>query len=87
MKLVEAFKNPVSRPRAIIWTGTILSLVCLLFVVMFFATTSYWFCAEICHKVQTTRLTPLIVHRTAKFRAFLVTCPLMRMSLPMHSIR
>ena len=52
MKLVEAFKNPVSRPRAIIWTGTILSLVCLLFVVMFFATTSYWFCAEICHKVQ-----------------------------------
>lgn len=52
MKLVEAFKNPVTRPRAIIWTGTVLSALCLVLVVMFFATTSYWFCAEICHKVQ-----------------------------------
>ena len=49
---ITAFKNPVTRPRAIIWTGTILAILCLVMVVMVGATTSYWFCAEICHKVQ-----------------------------------
>jgi len=49
---ITAFKNPVTRPRAIIWTGTILALLCMLVFVMFAATTSYWFCAGICHSVQ-----------------------------------
>jgi len=49
---IQAFKNPVSRPRAIIWLLTILTF--LMFFVAFAvgATTSYWFCAAICHKVQ-----------------------------------
>ncbi|MBK5211026.1 MAG: NapC/NirT family cytochrome c [Coriobacteriia bacterium] len=49
---IAAFKNPVTRPRAIIWTGTILASLCMLVFVMFAATTSYWFCAGICHSVQ-----------------------------------
>lgn len=52
MKIVAAFKNPVSRPRAIIWTGTILVAFLLFLTVMVGATTTYWFCAEICHAVQ-----------------------------------
>ena len=49
---IEAFKNPTSRPRAIIWTGTVLTFLCLFVAFMVGATTTYWFCAEICHKVQ-----------------------------------
>lgn len=52
MKLIDSFKSPVTRPRAIIWTGVVLALLCFVLVAMFFATTSYWFCAEVCHKVQ-----------------------------------
>lgn len=52
MKVIKAFKNPVSRPRAIIWTGTALIAVIMFMTVMVAATTSYWFCAEICHAVQ-----------------------------------
>jgi len=52
MKLVEAFKNPVTRPRALILTGSILTFALLFVTVAVGATTSYWFCAEVCHKVQ-----------------------------------
>ncbi|MBK5210884.1 MAG: hypothetical protein JJE36_00935 [Coriobacteriia bacterium] len=52
MKLIDSFRNPVTRPRAIIWTGTILAVLCMVIVVMFAASSSYWFCAEVCHKVQ-----------------------------------
>jgi hypothetical protein len=57
MKLIDAFKNPVSRTRAIIWTGTALTALLLFVAVMVGATTSYWFCAEICHKVQDDTIT------------------------------
>lgn len=49
---ITAFKNPVTRPRAIIWAGTILVALLLFVTVMVGATTTYWFCAEICHAVQ-----------------------------------
>lgn len=49
---ITAFKNPVTRPRAIIWTGVVLALLCLVMAAMVAATSSYWFCAEVCHKVQ-----------------------------------
>lgn len=49
---ITAFKNPVSRPRAIIWTGVVLIALCLFMNVVIGATSSYWFCAEICHAVQ-----------------------------------
>lgn len=47
-----SFKNPVTRPRAIIWTGVAILAFGLFFLVAVAATSSYWFCAEICHKVQ-----------------------------------
>jgi len=49
---IEAFRNPTVRPRAIIWTGAALIAVLLVVAVAMAATTSFWFCAEICHKVQ-----------------------------------
>ncbi len=51
--LIGAFRDPVSRPRAIIWlTVTIIGLA--LFVVMggIIGTSTEWFCAVPCHKVQ-----------------------------------
>lgn len=47
-----SFKNPVTRPRLVIWIGVWLAVICLLMVVAVGATSSYWFCAEICHSVQ-----------------------------------
>jgi len=49
---IEAFRNPVTRPRAIVWLLTLITFVCFFVPVAVFATTSYWFCAEICHAVQ-----------------------------------
>ena len=52
MKLIDAFKNGKTRPRAIIWTGTLLVGLMLFIPIMVGATTSYWFCAAICHYPQ-----------------------------------
>jgi len=49
---IEAFRNPVSRPRAIIWVLTVLPFLGLFVAIAVGATTSFWFCAEICHNVQ-----------------------------------
>ncbi|MCL2654472.1 MAG: hypothetical protein FWD65_02065 [Coriobacteriia bacterium] len=49
---IEAFRNPVTRARAIIWTGVALVVVLMVMTVAIAATSSYWFCAECCHKVQ-----------------------------------
>lgn len=49
---IEAFRNPVSRPRAIIWTGTVLVALLVFIAVAVAASSSFWFCAEVCHKVQ-----------------------------------
>ncbi|MCL2024781.1 MAG: NapC/NirT family cytochrome c [Coriobacteriia bacterium] len=46
---IEAFKNPVSRPRAIIWCGTVLVALLLFVTVAMAATTSFWFCSAVCH--------------------------------------
>lgn len=52
MKLIEAFRNPVSRPRAIIWTGVVLVALLVFVFVAVAATSTFWFCAEICHSAQ-----------------------------------
>ncbi|MCL2331922.1 MAG: NapC/NirT family cytochrome c [Actinomycetia bacterium] len=52
LHLIEAFRNPVSRPRAIIWAGVVLILFIAFVMVAIAATSSFWFCAEGCHKVQ-----------------------------------
>ncbi|MCL2882088.1 MAG: hypothetical protein FWF45_04255 [Coriobacteriia bacterium] len=49
---IEAFRNPVTRPRAIIWAGVVLVVLLVFVTVAIAATSSYWFCAEGCHKVQ-----------------------------------
>ena len=51
-KLLDAFRNPVTRTRALIWTGTLTVVFGIMFFVIVGITSSYWFCAEVCHKVQ-----------------------------------
>lgn len=46
------FKNKVTRPRWIIWAGVWTLVFGLVFMAAIAATSSYWFCAEICHHVQ-----------------------------------
>ena len=48
----DAFKNKQTRPRAIIWTGTTLTGLMLVVAVGVTITTTYWFCAAICHYPQ-----------------------------------
>jgi len=48
----DAFKNKRTRPRAIIWLGTIATALVLVVTIGVSATTSYWFCAAICHYPQ-----------------------------------
>ncbi|MBN2404812.1 MAG: NapC/NirT family cytochrome c, partial [Coriobacteriia bacterium] len=49
---LAGFKDPVRRPRYIIWTGVAVMVLAAFVVVAFGATSTYWFCAEVCHKVQ-----------------------------------
>jgi len=49
---LAGFKDPVRRPRYIIWTGVAVLVLAAFVVVAFGATSTYWFCAEVCHKVQ-----------------------------------
>jgi hypothetical protein len=52
MKLIEVFRNPVSRPRAIIWSAIVI-IALLAFVLFAVAVSStYWFCASFCHSAQ-----------------------------------
>jgi len=48
----NGFKDPVRRPRYIIWTGVVVLVLAAFVVVAFGATSTYWFCASVCHKVQ-----------------------------------
>jgi hypothetical protein len=51
-KLVAGFKNPVKRPRYLIWTGVVvLGLVAFIIFAFGFSST-YWFCGTFCHSVQ-----------------------------------
>ncbi|KAF0208875.1 MAG: putative cytochrome c-type [Actinobacteria bacterium] len=49
---LSGFKDPVRRPRYIIWTGVVVLVLAVFVFVAFSATSTYWFCAEVCHKVQ-----------------------------------
>jgi hypothetical protein len=49
---LAGFKDPVRRPRSIIWTSAVLLVVAAVVVVAFCATSTYWFCAELCHSAQ-----------------------------------
>ncbi len=46
------WKDPVRRPRYIIWTGVAVLVIAVFAILALGATSTYWFCASICHKVQ-----------------------------------
>jgi hypothetical protein len=49
---LAGFKDPVRRPRYIIWTGVVVLGMAAFVVIALGVTSTYWFCAEGCHKVQ-----------------------------------
>ncbi|HEY5507005.1 MAG TPA: cytochrome c3 family protein [Coriobacteriia bacterium] len=49
---LAGFRDPVRRPRYIVWTFTIVFALAAFMVVALGATSTFWFCAEVCHKVQ-----------------------------------
>jgi hypothetical protein len=50
---LSGFKDPVTRPRFIVWTFVVVFAIAAVAVFALGATSTYWFCdAEICHKVQ-----------------------------------
>jgi len=49
---LAGFKDPARRPRYIVWTGVVVLALAAFVVVAFGATSTYWFCAEVCHQVQ-----------------------------------
>jgi len=53
MSLIGGFRDPVTRPRYIIWFSVVI-LALALFVVFggIIGTSTYWFCSVPCHKVQ-----------------------------------
>ena len=48
----SGFKDPKRRPRYIIWTGAALMVFAAVMIVALGVTSTRWFCAEGCHKVQ-----------------------------------
>ena len=50
--LVAGFKDRSRRPRFLIWTGVGILGLAAFMVVALGATSTYWFCSSICHKVQ-----------------------------------
>ncbi|MDO8848207.1 MAG: cytochrome c3 family protein [Coriobacteriia bacterium] len=50
--LIAGFKDPVKRPRFIMWTGVALIGICAFLVVGFIGSSTYWFCGSFCHSVQ-----------------------------------
>ena len=50
--LIQGFRDPASRPRFIIWTGVVVLSLAVFMILALGATSTYWFCANVCHKVQ-----------------------------------
>lgn len=49
---LAGFKDPVRRPRFIIWTGVAVLVVAAVMIIALGVTSTRWFCADGCHKVQ-----------------------------------
>lgn len=54
---ISGFTDPVRRPRFIIWTGVAVLVLAAVMVVALGVTSTRWFCAEGCHKVQDDTIT------------------------------
>ncbi len=50
--LAASFKDPKRRPRAIVWTLALVVGIAAVMIVALGVTSTYWFCANGCHKVQ-----------------------------------
>jgi Zn finger protein HypA/HybF involved in hydrogenase expression len=48
----SAFKDPMRRPRAIVWTGVVLVVFVLIYGASMAATSTTWFCNNMCHNVH-----------------------------------
>ena len=46
------FRDPVRRPRFLVWTGVIVLVFAAVMIPVLGATSTRWFCSEGCHKVQ-----------------------------------
>lgn len=62
----DAFSDPARRPRAILWTATGLMAVVAVMVIALGVTSTYWFCANGCHKVQDDTITAYNMSSHAK---------------------
>ena len=49
---LSAFTDPARRPRAIIWSAVVVLALAAFLIVALGVTSTYWFCANGCHKVQ-----------------------------------
>jgi hypothetical protein len=49
---LAGFKDPVRRPRYIIWTAVAVLVFAAFMVPVLGVTSTRWFCAQSCHKVQ-----------------------------------
>ena len=50
--VIDAFRNSRTRARAIIWLGTVMTALMLVVALGVSVTTTYWFCAAVCHYPQ-----------------------------------
>jgi len=55
--IVAGFRDPERRPRFIIWTGVAVLSLAVVVIIALGATSSFWFCANGCHKVQDDTIT------------------------------
>lgn len=56
---LAGFKDPVRRPRYLIWSAVAIVSVLMVMMVALGATSSYWFCGGFCHSVQ---LDPVVAY-------------------------
>ncbi len=54
---LAGFKDPVRRPRYIIWTFVAVLVIIAVMIPVLGVTSTYWFCSEGCHKVQDDTIT------------------------------
>ncbi len=49
---LAGFKDPVRRPRYIVWTFVVVFCLAIFLILSLGVTSTRWFCADVCHKVQ-----------------------------------
>ncbi len=52
LQIFKGFTDPARRPRYIIWSGAVVLSLAMVMIVALGVTSTNWFCAEGCHKVQ-----------------------------------